>query len=131
MTILLTAVRLVLAILAIRGVRWAFLLFIVFGLAYFPAKAGFKLDPHACERALSPELIRLSMTKWAHVVLFGLFFLVSFFHFRASHWATQSSLGMAVLLTIVMGALVEIAEGVTGTGNCRVRDLVPDALGAC
>jgi VanZ family protein len=29
-----------------------------------------------------------------------------------------------------MGALLEIAQGVTGRGHCRLRDLVPDMVGA-
>lgn len=29
-----------------------------------------------------------------------------------------------------MGALVEISQGVTGKGHCRLRDLIPDAVGA-
>jgi hypothetical protein len=29
----------------------------------------------------------------------------------------------------MMGMLVEIAQGVTGEGNCRARDLIPDTLG--
>src|SRR3989442_14369897 len=36
----------------------------------------------------------------------------------------------ALLATLLVGALVEIAEGMTGRGHCRVRDLVPDAAGA-
>jgi hypothetical protein len=35
----------------------------------------------------------------------------------------------AFLAVIVMGALVEIAEGVSGSGHCRSRDLIPDAAG--
>jgi hypothetical protein len=31
---------------------------------------------------------------------------------------------------LVMGALLEIAQGLTGQGHCRLRDLVPDATGA-
>jgi hypothetical protein len=33
-------------------------------------------------------------------------------------------------MALVMGALVEAAEGIAGTGNCRLRDLVPDSAGA-
>src|SRR5260370_36439004 len=36
----------------------------------------------------------------------------------------------ALLATLLVGALVEIASGMTGRGHCRVRDLVPDAAGA-
>lgn len=37
---------------------------------------------------------------------------------------------LAGLITLAMGALVEAAEGMTGEGNCRLRDLVPDLAGA-
>jgi hypothetical protein len=37
---------------------------------------------------------------------------------------------VAAVMTLAMGALVEVAEGVTGSGNCRLPDLLPDALGA-
>jgi hypothetical protein len=33
----------------------------------------------------------------------------------------------ATIATLTVGALVEIAEGVTGAGNCRLRDLIPDS----
>jgi hypothetical protein len=29
-----------------------------------------------------------------------------------------------------MGVLVELAEGATGRGHCRLRDLIPDFAGA-
>jgi hypothetical protein len=31
-------------VLSLRGVRWAHATFVVLGLLYFPAKAGFRLD---------------------------------------------------------------------------------------
>lgn len=110
--------------------RWAFVLFIVLGLAYFPLNAGFRFYPATCEFALNAELARLSLTKWAHIVLFGIFFVVSVLHFRASHWPDRNSFIIAAVLTIAMGALVELGEGVTRTGSCRLRDLVPDGAGA-
>jgi VanZ family protein len=44
--------------------------------------------------------------------------------------STWKSFIWAALITMTMGALVEIAEGVTGKGHCRSRDLIPDAAGA-
>ena len=46
---------------------------------------------------------------------------------RMSNW---SAFIWAATVTIVMGALVEAGEGVTGKGHCRLRDLIPDAVGA-
>jgi len=42
----------------------------------------------------------------------------------------RSAFVQAGLLTVTMGALVEIAQGITGNVNCRLRDLVPDSAGA-
>ena len=44
-----------------------------------------------------------------------------------SNW---SAFAWAVVATIVMGVLVEAAEGVTGKGHCRLRDLIHDTVGA-
>jgi VanZ family protein len=37
---------------------------------------------------------------------------------------------IAAVAVLAMGVYVEVAEGVTGMGHCRLRDLVPDAAGA-
>ena len=36
----------------------------------------------------------------------------------------------AFATTMVVGALLELAQGVCGEGHCRLRDLLPDAAGA-
>lgn len=36
----------------------------------------------------------------------------------------------AFLITIAYGLILELEEGATQTGNCRLRDLLPDATGA-
>jgi hypothetical protein len=120
-------VHFVLAILALRGVRWAYVAFILVGLLYFPAKVGFHLSPRACQLALDLPLARFSLTNYPHIVMFALFFVITSAQFRMdTRWAFL----WAGLATLVMGALVEIGEGVTGRGNCRLRDLVPDCAGA-
>jgi len=35
----------------------------------------------------------------------------------------------AALASIAMGVLVEVDEGITNKGHCRLRDLIPDAMG--
>lgn len=68
--------------------------------------------------------MRLALQNYAHIILFAGFFLLSRRPFRgrrASLWA-----GLATLL---MGALVEAAQGLTGEGNCRLRELQPDGVG--
>jgi hypothetical protein len=120
--------RLILAAFAIRGARWAYAAFVAVSLAYFPMKMGFALRPRACEVAFDAQMAGVALTKMAHVILFAVFFIFS------SSQAGRDASPRRVLLvagaaTLVMGALVELAEGVTGAGNCRLRDLLPDAVG--
>ena len=120
----------VLALLSLRGAqwpytRWAYAGWIVSALLYFPLRTGFVMSPRPCALAFTWTLALLSLQNYAHIVLFACFFLVSRRQFhgpRAALWA-----GVA---TLAMGALVELAQGVTGNGNCRARDLVPDTAGA-
>ena len=63
---------------------------------------------------------------YAHIVLFVLFFLMTSAQFRMYHWP---AFAWAALAAITMGVLVELAEGITGKGHCRLRDLIPDAVG--
>jgi hypothetical protein len=117
---------LALGVLSLRGVRWAFVAFCVLGLLYFPAKVGFRFDPNPCQLTLDIPHAVHSLTNYGHIVLFALFFLMASAQFRMSGWPTFA---WAALATIVMGALVEVAQSVSGGGNCRARDLIPDTLG--
>jgi hypothetical protein len=123
---LLAFVRFALGVLALRGVRWAYVAFVVLGLLYFPAKVGFRLAPRPCQLAFDIPLAIHSLTNYAHVVLFAVFFVMTTAQFRLSN---RPAFAWSALVTIVMGALVEVAQGVTGEGNCRLRDLIPDAAG--
>lgn len=116
-----------LGVAALRGWRVAYAAFVVVGLLYFPARVGFHLSPRACQLALDVPLALLSLTNSPHILLFTLFFVMSARQFRTT---TRSTLILAGLMTLVMGAFVEMAEGVTGRGNCRLRDLIPDSVGA-
>ncbi|HEU4391755.1 MAG TPA: hypothetical protein VFV34_28475 [Blastocatellia bacterium] len=127
MLVVANVVRLLLAILAFRGVRWAYVAFLALGLLYFPAKAGFELDPHPCELTFDLPLAIHSLTNYPHMVLFALGFVMASAQFRKSNWVPFA---WAAAMTIGMGALVELAEGVTGQGHCRSRDLIPDTVGA-
>jgi hypothetical protein len=122
----------VLGILALRGMRWAYAAFILNGLAYFPLRVGFELEPRACQLGLSPALIALSMTNYAHIVLFAIFFIISVPQFRpfgSTGMPSHAAFAGAAVATLIMGAAVEAAQGITGEGNCRLRDLVPDTAG--
>ena len=109
----------VLGILSLRGVRWAYITFVVLGLLYFPASVGFQLDPHPCELTFDIPLAIHSLTNYAHIVLFALFFVMTSAQLRMSNW---SALLWAALATIAMGLLIELDEGITGkdTAVCEI-----------
>src|SRR3989454_4672821 len=118
-----------LALIALRGKRWAYLAFVVLGLLYFPAQTHFRVHAPKCEQLLpTMHVLVLSLHNYAYIALFAGFYWMSWVQFRRS-----DARGVwALLATLLVGALVEIAEGMTmtGRGHCRVRDLVPDAAGA-
>ena len=117
---------LVLGVLSLRRVHWAYIIFVLLGLLYFPASVGFRLNPQPCELALNIPLAIYSLTNYAHIILFVLFFLMTSAQFQMHHWP---AFAWAALAAIIMGVLVELAEGITGKGHCRLRDLIPDATG--
>lgn len=114
------------ALLTLRGKRWAYFAFVVLGLAYFPAQAHFHLHVPKCEQLISKGLLLVSLQNYAHIALFAGFYWMSWVQFRRS----DARVFWAVLATLLVGALVEVAEGMSGHGHCRARDLVPDAAGA-
>lgn len=116
----------VLGILSLRGVRWAYLAFVLLSLLYFPAKVGFRFNPQPCELTFDLPLALHSLTNYAHIVLFALFFVMTSAQLRMSRGADFAWVALA---TIVMGALIEVGQGVSGKGHCRLRDLIPDAAG--
>ncbi len=118
-----------LVLLALRGKRWAYLAFVVLGLLYFPAQTHFHVHAPKCEQILpTMQVLLLSLHNYVYIALFAGFYWMSWVQFRRS----DARAVWALLATLLVGALVEIAEGMTmtGRGHCRVRDLVPDAAGA-
>ena len=109
--------------------RVAYAVFVVLGLLYFPARIGFRLEPRACGMAIDAELVIVSLSNVAHVVLFGVFFIITNLQFRQSERGSRRAIALSALAALAMGALVELAQGITGNGNCRLRDLIPDAIG--
>ena len=130
MSIFAAIVRVILVVLALRGIRWAYVAFIAAGLLYFPMHVGFHFQPRACQLAFGPQLAVHSLKNFPHIVLFAIFFVVSAIHFRAGRTSHEAMFLPAAIATLTVGMLVEIAEGVTGAGNCRLRDLIPDSVGA-
>lgn len=119
-------VFLMLAILSLRGMRWAYVTFVLLGLLYFPVSVGFRLNPQPCTLIPSIPLAVHSLTNYRHIVLFVLFFLMTSAQFRMSQWRGYA---WAALACMTMGLLVELAQGISGNGHCRMRDLIPDAAG--
>lgn len=124
---LLSVVRLFLGLFSLRGNRWAYIAFMALGLLYFPMSVDFRFNPQPCELTPSLSLALFSLTNYPHIVLFALCFVITSAQFPKFSW---SAFAWVALITLVMGALVEGAEGITGKGHCRLRDLIPDTAGA-
>jgi len=124
---LLTAVRLALAVTAFFGKRWAYAAFIVLGLSYFPISVGFQFDPKPCEWTFGLGLAVWSLTNVAHIVMFGLFFLMTLAQFRYD--LNRRSFLWSLFAVVAMGLAVEFGEGLTGQHNCRMRDVIPNIAG--
>src|SRR3989454_2279566 len=120
-----------LALIALRGKRWAYLTFVLLGLLYFPAQTHFRVHAPKCDQLLPTlHLLVPLLHNYAYIALFAGFYWMSWVQFGRS-----DARGVwALVATLLVAALVEIAEGMTGGGrgqvHCRVRDLVPAAAGA-
>jgi hypothetical protein len=125
---LVSIVFIVLAAFAFRGARWAYITFVVLGILFFPARVGFHFNPKPCEVALNVPLALFSLKNYGHVVLFTLFFLLT--SVQARRYPLHMQFLIALGAVLAFGVYVEVAEGFTGKGHCRVRDLVPDTAGA-
>lgn len=125
------SILLAFAALAVPRLRWrraAFGGFVALGLLYFPLRAGWPGEAlvfRSCELLVSPALALYSFTNVPHIVLFALCFPLA----RAQVTGPRADI-WAVILTLGVGALVELAQGISGQGHCRLRDLLPDAAGA-
>ena len=95
--------------------------------ARIPARTGFQLTSPSCDTRITLENIGLSLTKLPHIVLFGVFFLVTVVQFNH---IDRRALAYGLLATAALGLLVELEEGATRTGNCRLTDVLPDLVGA-
>lgn len=110
--------------------------FVALALASFALRAGWPgrpLAPTACEGLVGTELALHSFRNAPHMVIFALCFGLARAQFGPAGFRArvrwQPDAG-AFALTVVIGALVELAEGASGAGHCRLRDLLPDAAGA-
>jgi hypothetical protein len=84
------------------------------------------LEVRQCDLTVSVTLAITSLTNYAHIALFGPFFVITIAQFRMK---TASAFAWTAMATMIMGAIVEREQGLTGRGHCRLRDLLPDAAG--
>src|SRR5213592_1812722 len=100
-----------LALIALRGKRWAYLTFVLLGLLYFPAQTHFRVHAPKCEQLLPTiQVVVLSLHNYAYIALFAGFYWMSWVQFRRS-----DARGIwALLATLLVAALVELAEGIMG-----------------
>lgn len=96
---------------------------------YFPQKGGFTFQYPACSPAPGRELFVTSATNYSHIILFGLYFLITYAHFAKSRLRGWRPLPVAGAATLIMSALIEVAQGMSDTGNCELRDVIPDVIG--
>jgi hypothetical protein len=126
--ILVSAVFIVLGLLSLRPTRWAYVTFIVLGILFFPAYVGFHFHPRPCDCTVTIPLALFALTKYGHIWRFAFFFLMSAAQARSRRIAKQFLIALGAVMA--MGIYVELAEGITGEGGCRLRDLLPDLAGA-
>lgn len=92
-----------------------------------PARTGFRLVAPVCDTRLTLANASMSMTKVPHMALFAIFFVLTLLQFER---LDQRTLSWSLLATIALGVLVELEEGASRTGNCRLTDVLPDITGA-
>jgi len=107
--------------------QWGYTLVVIVGVLRIPAQAHFRLYAPLCDFRMAWDNSRLSLTKVPHFVLFGAFFLFTLWQFDR---LDRRSLSWSLVATLALGILVELEEGATRTGNCRLPDLLPDVGGA-
>jgi hypothetical protein len=107
--------------------RWVYAAYVLYGLLAIPSRTGFHLQPPACNLQLTAQNFTASLTKMPHIVLFGFFFLLTVVQFDR---IDRRAVAWSFLATVGMGLLIELEEGATRTGYCRMTDVAPDAWGA-
>lgn len=93
---------------------------------YFFVEGGFRLSAPDCEWTFGLALARHSLTNYPHIVLFTILFLLTY----AQFYGVRHRVIWSIAVTLGVGLLLEISQGVSGRGHCRMRDLIPDSVGA-
>jgi hypothetical protein len=107
--------------------RWLYAAYMIIAIARIPARTSFRLVEPSCDTRLTLENAERSLTKVPHMVLFGFFALLTAVQFsrldrRTVYWSLAA--------TVALGLIIELEEGATRTGNCRITDVLPDIVGA-
>ncbi len=127
MTALWLMVFLALAFFSFRGSRWAYGTFLVLAVGFIPARAGFALQSLVCETSVGLASAAYSLRNWKHVVLCAVLAWMTVAQLRQPRtWVFF----VAVLGTVSLGLVAELEQGLFRDGHCRMRDLVPDTVGA-
>jgi hypothetical protein len=111
---------------ALRASRWTYSIVFPLSLLYFPIKAG-GVRPVQCEWTFNASLALYSLRNFPHIIMVAVFFMLTV----AQLPNVKHAMAWSFAACLVMGFLVEIAEGATGIHHCRMRDLIPDTAGAC
>jgi len=110
-----------------RQRRWLYATYMIVAVTRIPARTKFHLVAPVCDTRLTLENASRSMTKVPHMVLFGLFALVTAAQFNR---LDRRTIFWSLAATAALGLIVELEEGATRTGNCRITDVAPDIVGA-
>ena len=110
-----------------RQRRWLYAAYMFFAVTRIPARTRFHLVAPACDTRLTLDNAARSMTKVPHMILFALFALITAAQFNR---LDRRSLYWSVAAAAALGLIVELEEGATRTGNCRITDVLPDIVGA-
>src|SRR5215213_9897443 len=107
--------------------RWAYGAYMLVAVLRIPARVGFRLVAPICDTRLTLTNAGLSMTKVPHIALFAIFLVLTALQFDQIN---GRALRLSLLATLALGVLVELEEGASRTGNCRLTDVLPDIAGA-
>ena len=107
--------------------RWAYGAFLLVGVLRIPSRVGFHLVAPSCDTHLTLANASSSITKVPHLAVFAIFFLLTVLQFER---LDGGAFGWSLLATTALGLLVEIEEGATRTGYCKLTDVLPDVAGA-
>jgi predicted membrane-bound dolichyl-phosphate-mannose-protein mannosyltransferase len=109
-----------------RRRRWIYAAWMLLVVIQIPARTGFRLAAPICDWTVTFDNLVLSLTKVPHIVLFGAFFFLTLVQFDR---VERTSLGLSLMATAAISIIVEIQQGATRTGNCRITDVAPNILG--